>query len=165
MPEGEASERKKGWPTTGFMTEVATTEAIASDFAGREGVEQNQETHGLGKADEHYVDAGYISDDTLGQAAEEGRPLMGPARPSANPSGDLYTAEDFDVSVANRQAVCPAGHTSTQCSRLENQQTGQVDYRFEWGGLCDDCPLQSQCTKARSGRRMLVVGQHHDHLQ
>lgn len=165
VPQGDASKREKGEPTTGFVTEVTTTDAITSDFSGREAVEKNQESHGLGRADEQYVDAGYISDDTLGQSAKEGQKLMGPARPSANPSGDLYTAEDFDVSVANRQATCPAGHTSTQCSRLENEKTGQVDYRFEWSYYCDDCPRQSQCTKARSGRRMLVVGEHHDHLQ
>ena len=69
------------------------------------------------------------------------------------------------VDIANRKAVCPAGHQSCQCSRLENRQSGQVDYRFEWAGLCDDCPLQKQCTKSRSGRRMLVVGEHHDDLQ
>lgn len=165
VPPGDASQRAKGQPTTGFVTEVTTTEAITSDFAGREAVEQNQESHGLGSADEQYVDAGYISDDTLGQAAKEGRQLVGPARPAANPSGDLYTAEDFDVSVAKQQATCPAGHTSTQCSRLENGRTGQVDYRFEWSYHCDDCPLKVACTKARSGRRMLVVGKYHDHLQ
>ena len=164
VPEGDASQRKKGQPTTGFITEVTTTEAIASDFAGRESVRENQETHGLGKAEEEYVDAGYVSDGTLAQAADEGQTLMGPARPSANPSGK-FSAEDFDVSIANRQATCPAGHRSTQCSRLENRQTGQVDYRFEWSYHCDNCPLQSQCTTARSGRRMLVVGEHHDHLQ
>ena len=82
------------------------------------------------------------------------------------PSGTLFTTEDFDISVAQRQAVCPAGKTSTQCSRLENQATGQVDYRFEWGYvIVMIVRLQSQCTKARSGRRMVVVGRHHDHLQ
>ena len=165
VPEGEASERRKGQPTTGFITEVTTTEAIASDFAGCQEVQRRQEEQGLGIPEECYVDAGYISDDTLAQAAREDRVLMGPARPSANASGALFTADDFEVSIANRQAVCPAGHTSTQCSRLENPQTGQVDYRFEWSYHCDRCPLQSQCTKARSGRRMLVVGQYHDHLQ
>jgi hypothetical protein len=165
VPEGDASERSKGQPTTGFVTEVTTTQAIISDFAGREAVEQQQEQHGLGVADEQYVDAGYISDDTLGKAHQDGQLLMGPARPSNNPSGDLYTAEDFDVSTMNRQAICPAGHRSTQCSRLENEKTGQVDYRFKWSYLCDDCPLQSQCTKARNGRRKLIVGEHHDHLQ
>lgn len=165
VPEGDTSDRKKGRPTTGFITEITTTEAIASDFEGREVVEQRQAAHGLGVADELYVDAGYVSDDTLGEAHRQSRTLMGPARPSANPSGTLFNAEDFDVCVAQRQAVCPAGHTSTQCSRLENKKTGQVDYRFEWSYHCDHCTLQSRCTKARCGRRMLVVGEHHDHLQ
>jgi hypothetical protein len=165
VPEGNASERKKGQPTTGFLTEVTTTEAIASDYAGREIVETNQDEHGLGVADEQYVDSGYVSGDTLGQTHQEGRQLIGPARPSANASGDLFTAEAFDVSIENRQAICPAGHPSTQCSRLENKETGRVDYRFEWSYHCDDCPLKVQCTKARSGRRMLLVGEYHDHLQ
>ncbi len=165
VPEGNASERKKGQPTTGFLTEVSTTEAIASDYAGREIVETNQDEHGLGVADEQYVDAGYVSGNTLGQTHQEGRQLIGPARPSANASGDLFTAEAFDVSIENRQAICPAGHSSTQCSRLKNKETSQVDYRFEWSYHCDDCPLKAQCTKARSGRRMLLVGQYHDHLQ
>ena len=165
VPEGNASERKKSQPTTGFITEVTTTEAIASDFAGRRIVETNQDEHGLGVADEQYVDSGYVSDDTLGAAHQEGRQLIGPARPSANASGDLFTAEAFDVSIVNRQAICPRGLISTQCSRLKNKRTGQVDYRFEWSYHCDDCPLKAQCTKARSGRRMLVVGEYHDLLQ
>ena len=165
VPEGDASQRSKGEPTTGFITEVTTTEAIASDFAGRQAVEQNQEEHGLGAADEQYVDAGYINDDALAQADAEGRLLMGPARPSCNSSGSFFTAAEFDVSVVARQAICPAGHTSPQCSRLENEKTGQVNYRFEWSYHCDGCPLRAQCTNARSGRRMLVVGEHHGHLQ
>jgi len=165
VPEGDASTRRKGRPTTGFITEVTTTEAIASDFAGRDELEHRQAEHGLDVAEELYVDAGYINDDELGKAREQERTLMGPARPSANPYGDLFTAADFDVSIANRQAICPRGLVSTQCSRLENQRTGQVNYRFEWSYHCDDCPMKSKCTKARSGRRMLVVGEYHDHLQ
>jgi len=154
-----------GEPTRQFLTEVTTTEAIISDLEGRRRVEQQQEEQGLGRADTLYVDTTYVTDDTLAQAAREGRQLRGPAHPACNTSGDLFTAEAFDVSVAERRAICPAGHTSTQCSRLEDQQTGQVTYRFEWSYHCDDCPLRAQCTNARSGRRMLVVGQHHDHLQ
>jgi transposase len=165
VPEGDACERPKGQPTTGFLTEVTTTEATASDYAGREVVEERQEEHGLGVADELYVDAGYINDDTLGEAHHQERTLMGPARPSNNPSGELFTVDDFKVSVSERQAVCPAGHTSTQCSRLENHETGQVNYRFKWSYHCDACPLKAQCTKARNGRRRLLVGEHHDHLQ
>jgi hypothetical protein len=156
---------RPGAPTSQFLTEVTTTEAIVSDLEGRERVEQQQEKQGLGRADTLYVDTAYVTDDTLAQAAQDGRQLLGPAHPAGNSSGDLFTAEAFDVSVAQRRAVCPAGHTSTQCSRLEDQQTGEVTYRFEWSSHCDTCPLQAQCTNARRGRRMLVVGQHHDHLQ
>ncbi|MEN6338418.1 MAG: transposase [Phycisphaerales bacterium] len=164
VPE-EAMPKAQGEPTSQFLTEVTTTEAITSDLAGRERVERQQEQHGLGRADTLYVDTAYVTDDALGQAEQENRQLMGPARGSCNTSGALFTAEAFDVSIAERRAICPAGHASTQCSRLENQQTGQVDYRFEWSYHCDDCPLRSQCTNARSGRRMLVVGRYHDLLQ
>lgn len=154
-----------GAPTPAFLTEVTTTEAIVSDLEGRARVEHQQEQQGLGRADTLYVDTAYVTDDTLAQAAQEGRALRGPAHPASNTSGDLFTAEAFDVSIAERRALCPAGQISTQCSRLEDHQTGAVTYRFEWSSHCDTCPLQAQCTKARSGRRMLVVGQHHDHLQ
>lgn len=165
----DASTQPEGQPTREFITEVTTTGAIASDFQGRREVEKNQQEHGLGVADELYVDAGYVNDDVLAEAAEQGRSLMGPARPSCNQSGGpsckLFKADEFDVSVAARQAVCPAGRTSTQCSRLEDDKTGEVSYRFEWSYQCDECSLKAQCTKAESGRRMLVVGEHHDHLQ
>jgi hypothetical protein len=161
----ETGAKPKGEPTSQFITEVTTTEAIASDLDGRERLEQQQEEQGLGRAEELYVDSAYVTDDTLVQAHEEGRPLLGPARPPGNPHRTLFPTDEFDVSIARRRAICPAGRVSTQCSRLENQQTRQVDYRFEWSHHCDTCPLQSQCTKAGHGRRTVVVSQYHDHLQ
>jgi len=161
----QAEAKPKGEPTEQFVTEITTTEAIASDLDGCERLERQQEEHGLGRADVKYVDSAYVTDDTLAQAAEQGRELIGPARPSCNTRSKLFTTEEFDVSIAQRRAICPAGHVSTQCSRLENEQTAQVQYRFEWSYYCDECPLNSRCTKAGSGRRMVVVGEHHDHLQ
>lgn len=154
-----------GEPTNQFLTEVTTTEAIASDLDGRERVERQQEQRGLGRADALYVDSGYVTDDTLARADEEGRLLLGPARPSGNSRGERFPTEQFDVSIAERRAVCPAGHVSTQCSRLENQGSGQVQYRFEWSYHCDACPLKAQCTKAGGGRRSVLVGEYHDYLQ
>ena len=154
-----------GEPTQAFLTEVTTTEAITSDLEGGERLEQQQEEHGLGRADTKYVDGAYVTDDTLAQAAAEGRELIGPARPSCNTRSKGFTTEQFDISVAQRHAVCPASHTSTQCSRLQNQETGQIQYRFEWSYHCDACPLRAQCTQAGSGRRAVVVGEHHDLLQ
>ena len=158
--------KKKGEPTEQFITEVTTTKAITSDLEGRERVEKNQKKSGQGVAEELYVDAAYVTNDTLTETHDQGRKLMGPARPSVNPSGrDLFNADDFDVDIANRRAICPAGCESCQCSRIENQSTGHVNYRFEWAGMCDSCKLQKQCTKSRSGRRMLVVSEYHDLLQ
>jgi hypothetical protein len=161
----ESGPKAAGEPTRAFLTEVTTTEAIVSDLEGAVRLEQQQEEHGLGRADTKYVDSAYVTDDTLAQAVAEGRELIGPAHPAINSRGKGFTAEQFDISVAQRRALCPAGHPSTQCRRLENQETGQIDYRFEWGAQCDHCPLQTQCTKAGSGRRAVVVAQHHDLLQ
>ncbi len=161
--QGEA--KPKGEPTEQFITEITTTEAIASDLDGRRRLEQQQQEHGLGCADELYVDSAYITDDTLAQAHQDGRQLIGPAMASRNARGELFTTDEFDVSIAQRRAVCPAGHVSTQCSRIENTDTGQVQYRFEWSYLCDECPLKSQCTTANNGRRTVLVSQYHDHLQ
>ena len=144
---------------------MATTEAITSDLEGCVRVEQQQQEHGLGRADTKYVDSAYVTDNTLAQAVAEGRELIGPAHPAINARGKGFTAEQFDISVAARRALCPAGHASTQCSRLENQQTGQIDYRFEWGSHCDECPRQAQCTKAGNGHRAVTVSEHHDLLQ
>ena len=145
---------------------MTTTEAITSDLEGRRRVEQQQEEHGLDVADELYVDSAYVSAEQLAEAEEQGRVLMGPALGSQNSSGKkLYTAEDFEVDVAARQATCPAGHLSRQCSSLTHAESGKVDYRFEWGGLCDQCALKAKCTRALNGRRALVVGEHHEVLQ
>jgi hypothetical protein len=164
VPE-ETGPKAPGEPTRAFLTEVTTTEAIVSDLEGCVRLEQQQEQHGLGRADTKYVDGAYVTDDTLAQAAAEGRELLGPARPSCNTRSQGFTTEQFDISVAERRAICPAGHPSTQCSRLENQQTGQIQYRFEWSYHCDDCPRRAQCTQAGRGRRAVVVGAYHDFLQ
>lgn len=161
-PDGKAKE--KGEPTEQFLTEVTTTQAIVSDLEGHKRLEANQQASGQELAKESYVDTAYVSDDTLAKAQEEGRELIGPARPSPKHLGG-FSSDEFDVDVANRKAVCPAGKTSAQCSRLENQETGAVVYRFEWASQCDECPLQKKCTRSRGGRRSLVVGEHHDLLQ
>jgi len=164
MEEGCAP-KAKGEPTEQFIAAVVTTEAIASDLDGMQRVKAAEAVVGQETPVAWHVDAAYVTDDTLAEAKQEGYELIGPARPSRNSSGELYDADQFEVEVANRRAVCPAGHVSTQCSRLENQESGGVQYRFEWAGQCDGCARQKQCTKSRSGRRMVVVGEHHDLLQ
>jgi transposase len=156
--------RKKGDPTEQFITEVTTTEAIASDLDGMDRNLNAQKNHQEDMPLELYVDAAYVSDDTLAVAKEEGRELIGPARPPGNPT-HLLAIDQFDVDIACRKAVCPAGHTSRQCSLINDHYHASVYYRFEWAGLCDDCHLQKQCTRRKDGRRHVSVGKYHDLLQ
>jgi transposase len=164
VPETDTP-KDKGDPTEQFIVEVVTTEAIASDLAGMQQVLQAEAQHQSDAPGELYVDAAYVTDDTLAQAKTDGRDLIGPSRPSGNAPGNGFSAERFDVHPAQRTAICPAGHTSRQCSLIHDQYNQSIFLRFEWAGLCDNCPLQKQCTQSRAGRRLLVVGVHHDLLQ
>ena len=163
VPE-DGQPQAKGEPTEQFVTEVTTTEAIASDLDGMGRALEAQQTHGQEAPPELYVDAAYVTDDTLAEAKAEGRELLGPARPCPK-TGGVLPADQFDVDLAARQATCPAGKTSTQASLVHDADQGTTYYRFEWGRQCDECPLRPRCTKSESGRRILAVGEHHDLLQ
>jgi hypothetical protein len=163
VPEdGEA--KPKGEPTEQFITDVVTTEAVASDIDGMHRMQAGQGARGEEPAPETHVDAAYISGETLAEAQAEGRELIGPALPSQRHKG-CFPSEDFDVDIAARKAVCPAGKTSSQCSLIRDSHQDKEYYRFEWGSQCEECPLQSRCTTSKSGRRILSVGIHHDLLQ
>lgn len=155
---------EKGEPTPNFITAMATQPATASDDAGLPLVEQEQAAMGLEKPTELYVDGAYISAERLAQAQAEGRQLIGPAQASPKKEG-RFRVEDFQISVEARRAICPAGQENTQCSRLEEQATGKVSYRFEWSTHCHDCPLRGQCLGKEQRHRTVVVGEHHTHLQ
>lgn len=110
------------------------------------------------------MDSAYISAAVLKQEAEAGRELIGPAQEPTN-KGSGFKSDAFDVQLSERRAVCPAGRTSSHCSRLQEQATGKVSFRFEWTGQCRDCPLQEQCVGKNQDHRTLAVGEHHQHLQ
>jgi transposase len=156
--------KPRGEPTENFIIEITTTEAIASDLDGMQRNLEAQEQHGQERPPELYVDAGYVTDDTLAQSREEDRELVGPARPCPK-KGKGFDADQFDVDISARKAVCPKGKTSTQCSLINDSYKGSSYYRFEWGSQCDACPSQKACTANKSGRRILCVGIHHDLLQ
>lgn len=142
--------KSKGDPTEQFITEVTTTEAIASDIDGmKRNLRAQAEYHEEAPA-ELYVDAAYVTDNTMAEARAQGREIIGPARPAGNPTHRL-DADQFDVDVADRKAVCPAGHISRRCSRITDNSNGSVCLRFEWAGLCDDCPCRSNARKAGPG--------------
>jgi transposase len=156
--------KKKGDPTEQFITEIVTTEAAQSEMEGMRQVMESQQAHGQEAPSELFVDAAYVSGETLAQAQAEGRELVGPALPSAAQSPIEYRSDHFDVDLAAGKAVCPAGQTSTQWSHV-CESRGEEYYRIEWGRQCDECEKRKECTRSKSGRRTLNVGIHHDLLQ
>ena len=67
---------------------------------------------------------GYVSAAKLAEAKAEGRELIGPAQAAPGKEG-RFSAGDFQINVEARTALCPAGKTSTQCSRLVVAATGK----------------------------------------
>ena len=155
-----------GEPTRNFISGIVTHAARESDEEGSQKMELEQQALGMDKPPVQYVDAAYVSTRKLVEAAAEGRELIGPALASPHNNDGRFTPEQFNVTVEQRQAVCPAGQQNTQCSRLEEQATGKVSCRFEWSSsVCGQCPLRQQCIKAEHPHRTLVVGGHHTALQ
>ena len=155
--------KDKGDPTDNFITEILTTEAAQEEMAGMAEALKREEQHHEIKPAAMYADGGYVTENTLTQAEQNGMELLGPTRP--DPHKGPYNADGFIVDVDNRQAVCPQGKTSTQCSRIKDSYMGTEYYRLEWGSHCDSCPVQKQCTRSKNGRRILVVGLRHDLVQ
>jgi hypothetical protein len=153
-----------GEPTDNYLTGIVTHPAYESDERGEEKMEQEQAGMGMEKPPVKYVDGAYVSAQKLVQAQAEGRELMGPAQPAPQKDG-RFTVEDFQIHVEERTAICPAGKTNTQCSRLAEEATGKVSYRFEFSTHCHACPLRGQCLGKDQRHRTLVVGEHHTVLQ
>lgn len=153
-----------GEPTGNYLTGIVTHRAHESDEAGEAKMEQEQAAMGLAKPPVQYVDGAYVSAQKLAQAQAEGRELIGPAQPAPRKES-RFSVEDFRIHVEERQAVCPAGKSSTQCSRLAEEATGKVCYRFEWSTHCHECPRRDQCLGQDQRHRTVVVGEHHTVLQ
>ncbi|RPJ51170.1 MAG: IS1182 family transposase [Acidobacteria bacterium] len=153
-----------GQPTGQFITELTTTEAVASDLAGMKTALEAQQQVGLEMPTHLYADAAYVNGPELAQASEEGRELIGPVKSSPQSKGELYPVESFDIHLAEGFGTCPAGCRSTSCSRVENYDRGQPMYRLRWGSQCRDCPLADKCV-GKGSIRDVVVTPNHDHLQ
>jgi len=160
------AELKPGEPTRNFVVGIVTHPALQSDEAGAEQMAAEQAAMGLEKPPVLIVDGAYVSAERLAAFAAEGRSLIGPAAAAARNIGERFTTEQFKVRVEQREAMCPAGQQSSQCSRLENKENGKATYRFEWPSKeCAGCPLREQCLGKDQKHRTIVVGEHHTFLQ
>lgn len=150
-----------------FIASVVTQRATESDDAGLPATLQKQKALGLGLPSELYTDGAYISGRAIQEAKEAGWQLVGPAQPSASRVrlAKEYRIEAFDISITERKAVCPDGKTSTNCSKLTEEKSGKVAYRFEFGSQCHRCPHKAACVPSALPHRTILVGAYHEELQ
>ena len=146
-----------------FITELTTTEAVASDLAGMKQALEKQQESGLELPSHLYADSAYVNGKELARASQQKRELIGPVKGSPKKK-NVLPVESFDISIAERRAICPAGKKNRTCCRIENHHPGETMYRFRWKRECRDCPLRSQCVGKRKSREV-VVSLNHDHLQ
>jgi hypothetical protein len=151
-------------PTRNFIVGITTHPAYESDEAGAIKMEREQARMGLGKPPVQYVDGAYVSAQKLALAQAEGREIIGPALPGPDQQG-RFKVSNFQINVEERKALCPAGKANTQCSRLTEEATGKINYRFEFSTHCHDCLLRTQCIGKAQRHRTLVVGEYHTALQ
>jgi transposase len=157
---------EKGEPTRNFLTGIATQAAHQSDEAGACQMSEEQARRGGQEPAVKYVDAAYLSGDTLAEAHAAGREIIGPVQPAPQRRENSLTVEDFDVRVEQRQASCPAGKLSDQCSRLDGEAAERVQYRLEWNrSTCAGCVLRERCLGPGQNHKTIVVGEHHTELQ
>lgn len=106
----------------------------------------SQEIHVLG-------DSAYGSGDLLAAIIKAGHtPIIKPMPLGrAVPGG--FTVDDFTIDEMANTVTCPAGTTRPLSAK------GRVSF----GSVCASCPLMSQCTRAKNGRKMRIHP--HDRLR
>jgi len=157
------SNRQPGEPTEAMITTVVTQPAITSDHGSLPTVMAAHEQNGQAKPEEAFSDAGYLSAPALEDAQANGYVLTGPIGAPPH-SGERFGSDAFVVDIPNRQATCPAGKISTECSRITEIRIQTTYYYFAWSQAdCAMCSLKDQCLSKKKRRpfRTLQVGEKH----
>jgi transposase len=145
-----------------LITHVETTTAAVPDDQVLETVHQALARHEV-LPDVHLVDAGYTDAEGLVSSQRDyGVPLLGPV--AADPSWQAKAAEGFDkasflIDWEREVAICPVGKQNYSWLPNGDRSRGVVGgIRVQFSGRdCSPCPLRSQCTRAKTAPRELVL--------
>ena len=123
----------------------ADTESGASASATAAGEHDGSDSAGgsRSKGFEVYGDSAYAGGATLQEQTARGHDMPVKVPPVRNANG--YSKDRFTIDLTAGTVTCPADHTVASRAALRHRVA-----RF--GALCQSCPLQAGCTKARRGR-------------
>jgi transposase len=141
--------------TPNLITHVATTPAPVADGALTPAIHAALEDKQL-LPGQHLLDTGYLDAElfaTIPQAY--GVELIGPTRPDVKAQARAqqgFAAADFTIDWERRQAVCPAGRTSSSWTpAVDNRKNDVIKIKFS-GADCAACPSRTQCIDPRAKR-------------
>ena len=157
------STRQPGEPTLAVITAVLTQPAITGDHGSLAPVLAAHQQGGQDQPEEAFADAGYISAPALVAAQAAAYVLTGPIGAPPH-SGTRFGSDAFAVDLPHRQATCPAGKLSVECSRITETKLQKIYYYFAWAQAdCSACPQKDQCLSKKKRRtfRTLQVGAQH----
>ena len=150
-----------------FITSVVTQRATESDDAGLPATLQKQEGLGLETADRVVRRRGLHLGRAIHEAKEAGWQLVGPAQPSASRAGVRKGISNRSLRYQHyrAQSALSRWKDSTNCSKLTEEKSGKVTYRFEFGSQCHNCPHKVACVPSTQAHRTILVGAYHEVLQ
>lgn len=144
--------------TPNLIVNVATTAATVPDVKATTGIHQQLHDHRL-LPDEHYLDSGYPSAETIATAANRYQVTMvTPAlldQSTQARAGTGYDKTAFTIDFDTRQVTCPQRRTNTSWSPAAQRGTEVIVVKFA-GTTCGPCPARAQCTTATRGGRQLT---------
>lgn len=142
-------------PDTGLITAAVLTKAAGSENSdAARGAELIAADTSIGSQQVDVLgDSAYGSGDLLAAITIAGHtPIIKPM-PLGRAIPDGFTVDDFTIDETTKTATCPAGNTRPISAK------GRVSF----GSACASCPLTSQCTTAKNGKKMQIHP--HDRLR
>lgn len=139
-------------PDTGLITDCALTKASGAD--------NHEAVVGLGLLDDEETPVRVLADSAYGTGAtrsalveREHTAVIKPI-PLRTPVPGGFTSDDFAIDFDARTVTCPADHT------VAITPSGAAQFEKH----CRSCPLRTQCTTAKRGRR-LTISEHEQLLR
>lgn len=143
-----------------LITDIAVTPSSADDRTALASIAERQDQRDV-LPGTRYVDQGYVCGPTLTDADARDEDLVGPAPQAHSPQHRLpegLTHADFQIDVAQRTAICPAGHPGTPKEFVGHQDSGDKGITFTFQQRhCQPCTLRDRCLTGKKIRRYLVV--------
>lgn len=132
-------------PETGIITDEELTKAAGTENSDAAVAEQFLE--GEEESCEWYGDSAYGTGDLRGAIEDaDGDEAVIKPKPLQAPVEGGFTVDDFTVNEKEGTVTCPTGNTRPiSKSRVAS-----------FGALCRGCPLREQCTKSKTGRKIVL---------